>query len=189
MNHTQHQRRNRRRPPVRVVHRLTAGVGVLLAITATGLRADDWPEFRGQGRQGVWTETGILETFPETGLEVRWRTAIKAGFSGPAVVDGRVFVTDFERVQGLDGIERLVCLDEATGEILWSQSWEASYAGISWDEGPRATPTVDGDRVYAVGATGVLTAFGVEAGDVLWRARFIGDYGAEVPMGGSRAPR
>ena len=194
-NELRDQGRDRRRPPVRVpvrtvrTVRLIAGVAVVVVIAAAGLRADDWPEFRGQGREGVWTETGILEKFPDAGLEVRWRTPIEAGFSGPAVADGRVFVTDFERVQGLDGVERIVCLDEATGEILWSQSWEASYAGISWDEGPRATPTVDGDRVYAVGATGILTAFRVETGDVLWRTRFIDDYGAEVPMWGfSSAP-
>ena len=142
------------------------------------------PNFVGRGRHGVWNETGILETFPEEGLEVRRRAPIKRGFSGPAVADGRVFVTDFERAQGLDGTERIVCLDEATGEILWTQSWETNYAGISWNEGPRATPTVDGDRVYAVGATGVLTALGVETGHILWRRRFVEDYGAEVPAWG-----
>ncbi len=180
---------NRRRSPVRLLCRLVAGAAVFVAVTVVGLDADDWPEFRGKGRLGVWTETGILETFPEDGLEVRWRVPIKRGFSGPAVADGRVFVTDFERMQGLDGIERLVCLDETTGELLWSQGWEASYAGISWDEGPRATPTVDGDRVYALGATGILTALRVETGEILWRTRFIEDYGADVPMWGfSSAP-
>ena len=173
----------------RLRHSPVAGMAVLFAVAVTGLDADDWPEFRGQGRQGVWNETGILDTFPETGLEVRWRTPIKRGFSGPAVANGRVFVTDFERSQGLAGVERIVCLDEATGEILWTQNWDASYAGISWDEGPRATPTVDGDRVYAVGATGVLTALRVETGDILWQTRFIDDYGAEVPTWGfSSAP-
>ena len=162
---------NRRRSPVRLLCRLFAGAAVFVAATVVGLDADDWPEFRGKGRLGVWTETGILETFPEDGLEVRWRVPIKRGFSGPAVADGRVFVTDFERMQGLDGIERLVCLDETTGELLWSQSWEASYAGISWDEGPRATPTIDGDRVYTVGATGILTALRVETGEVLCGGR------------------
>ena len=157
---------------------------MLLTIGAAALHADDWPEFRGRGRLGVWNETGILETFPEEGLAVRWRTPIKHGFAGPAVAAGRVFVTDFERTRGLDGTERILCLDEATGEILWTYSWEANYAGISWDEGPRATPTVDGDRVYALGATGVLTALAVETGELIWRTSFIEDYGAEVPTWG-----
>ena len=144
----------------------------LLTIITSGLKADDWPEFRGQGRNGVWAETGILETFPEAGLDIRWRAPIQRGFSGPAVADGRVFVTDFERTQGLNGIERIVCLDEGTGQLLWSQSWDVNYAGISWDEGPRATPTVDGDRVYAVGASGVLIALTVDTGEILWRTSF-----------------
>ena len=144
-------------------------VAVLLTLGAAAIQADDWPEFRGRGRLGVWNETGILEVFPDDGLAVRWRTPIHHGFSGPAVADGRVFVTDFERARGLDGTERILCLDEATGEILWTHSWEVSYAGVSWDEGPRATPTVDGDQVYAVGASGILTALKVDTGEVLWQ--------------------
>ena len=162
---------------------------LITTVGATAMHADDWPEFRGQGRLGVWHETGILDTFPEDGLEVRWRTPLQHGFAGPAVANGRVFVTDFERTQGLVGTERILCLDEATGEILWTESWEANYAGISWDEGPRATPTVDCDQVYAVGASGILTALCVETGEVLWRTDFVDDYGAEVPQWGfSSAP-
>ena len=77
------------------------------------LRADDWPEFRGKGRLGVWHETGLLEEFPADGLEALWRTPIKAGFAGPAVADGRVFVTDFEATHGMRGTERALALDEA----------------------------------------------------------------------------
>ena len=163
--------------------------GVLLMVGAAVIHADDWPEFRGQGRLGVWNETGILETFPEDGLAVRWRTPIHHGFSGPSVADGRVFVTDFERARGLVGTEQILCLDEATGEILWTHSWEASYAGVGWDEGPRATPTVDGDQVYAVGASGIMTALRVETGEVVWRTSFVDDWGADVPQWGfSTAP-
>ena len=161
-----------------------AWAAVLLTVGTAALHADDWPEFRGRGRRGVWNETGILETFPEDGLAVRWRTPIHHGFSGPSVADGRVFVTDFERTRGMVGIERILCLDEATGEILWTQSWEANYAGVSWDEGPRATPTVDGDQVYAVGASGILTALRVDTGEVLWRTSYVEDYGADIPQWG-----
>ena len=155
---------------------------VLLGVAAP--LANDWPEFRGEGRVGVWTETGILETFPEDGLDVRWRTPIHHGFSGPSVSDGRIFITDFERARGLDGTERILCLDEETGEIVWTQSWEASYLGVSWDEGPRATPTVDGEQVYAVGASGIMTALKVDTGEVLWRIDFVEDFGAEIPQWG-----
>ncbi|MBD93261.1 MAG: pyrrolo-quinoline quinone [Acidobacteria bacterium] len=163
----------------------TAPAAVLLVLLGVAAPlANDWPEFRGEGRVGVWTETGILETFPEAGLDVRWRTPIHHGFSGPSVSDGRIFITDFERARGLDGTERILCLDEETGEIVWTQSWEASYLGVSWDEGPRATPTVDGDQVYAVGASGIMTALKVDTGEVLWRIDFVEDFGAEIPQWG-----
>ena len=169
--------------------RIVTASAVLLTLGVYPMSADDWPEFRGKGRMGIWTESDILETFPSGGLTVRWRTPIHHGFSGPAVADGRIFVTDFERARGLDGIERILCLDEETGDILWTQSWEASYLGISWDEGPRATPTVDRDQVYAVGASGVMTALRVDTGEVLWRTRFVEDWGAEVPQWGSAVRR
>src|SRR6187455_2547888 len=89
----------------------------ILAITATlPVSADDWPEWRGQGRRGVWNETGILETFPEQGLKVEWRTPIRGGYSGPSVAGGRVFVSDFSPVNGRRGTERALCLDEKTGK-------------------------------------------------------------------------
>ena len=150
-----------------------------LLVGSTQARADDWPEFRGKGRLGVWHETGLLEEFPAEGLKVLWRTPIKAGFAGPAVADGRVFITDFEATHGMRGTERALALDEATGRILWSREWEADYAGIQWETGPGATPTVDGDRVYTLGRTGVLSAFDVETGELLWRKDYAEDYGVD----------
>src|SRR5260221_682248 len=68
---------------------------VLLALIATtGSRAEDWPQWLGPQRDGVWRETGILDKFPEKGPLVRWRIPIAAGYSGPAVADGRVYVMD-----------------------------------------------------------------------------------------------
>ena len=150
-----------------------------VVVGMTGAAADDWPEFRGAGRLGVWHERGILEEFPAEGLKVRWRTPIKSGYAGPSVVDGRVFVTDFEPTQGMRGVERAMALDEVTGRILWTQQWEADYAGIAWEFGPGATPTVDGDRVYVLGRTGVLSALTVETGELLWRKDYGEDYGVD----------
>ena len=145
----------------------------------SGLRADDWPEFRGEGRLGVWREAGILDTFPADGLKVRWRTPVKSGYAGPSVVDGRVFVTDFEATRGMRGTERALALDAETGAVLWTQNWEADYAGIQWEVGPGATPTVDDDRVYVLGRAGTLSALAVETGEVLWRKHYGEDYGVD----------
>lgn len=158
---------------------------VLVGLTSLAVaQAEDWPEFRGKGRLGVWTESGVLDRFPDGGLDVVWRTPVQRGYAGPAVAAGRVFVTDFERTRGMAGTERVVCLDEETGEILWTHTWDADYAGISWDEGPRATPTVDGNRVYAQGAAGRLVALTVDTGEVLWSRDFRQEYGADMPIFG-----
>ena len=127
-------------------------LGGLLATTSA--RADDWPQWLGPKRDGVWRETGIVEKFPDGGPKVRWKTQIGAGYSGPAVAEGRVFVTDrlvapkssnpanpFERGK-IPGTERILCLNEADGRMLWKHEYDCSY-DVSYPAGPRATPTVD----------------------------------------------
>jgi outer membrane protein assembly factor BamB len=143
--------------------------------------ADDWPEFRGAGRRGVWTETGIVERFPESGLKVLWRAPVKAGYSGPVVANGRVFITDFVPTDttGMRGSERLLCLDEKTGKLLWKQEWDVSYGKFAFTNGPHATPTVDGDRVYALGTGGSLLALNANTGQILWRKDYVNDFRAD----------
>ena len=159
-------------------------LAVLLLVGMTGVRAEDWPEFRGEGRVGVWKETGIVEQFPETGLKVVWRVPIKAGYTGPSVVDGRVFVTDFEVTKWPFVKERVLALDEETGRVRWTREWQANYTGLHYP-GPRATPTVDGDRVYVLGGSGVLLCLDVETGAVIWQRDFIKEYGIELPPWGT----
>lgn len=148
------------------------------------LTAADWPEWRGEGRRGVWTEDGILEEFPADGLKVIWRKPIQLGYSGPAVAAGKVFITEMEPDSGTKGAERAVCLDEKTGERLWEQEWSVDYAGLNYDLGPRATPTVDGDLVYVYGAVGDLLCLRVADGEVVWRLNARRDYNAELPTWG-----
>jgi outer membrane protein assembly factor BamB len=148
--------------------------------------ADDWPEWRGTGREGVWEEDGILTAFPEGGLTYTWRVPVAAGYSGPAVAGGRVFVTDFRRGEGVRGTERVLCLDEATGKVLWTHEWPVEYRGLdsNYAIGPRATPTVDGDRVYVLGTMGALLALDVRTGEILWEKDFVEDFGTQVPPWG-----
>ena len=151
--------------------------------------AEDWPEWRGEGRLGHWKEEKVLKTFPDEGLEVKWRTPVEGGYTGPAVSDGRVFVLDYRETPGsrtMDGTERLLCLDEKSGDILWTHEWTTSYRMLmaSYAIGPRATPTVDESRVYAVGATGVLKCLDVGSGEVIWEKDYVRDYGTSVPIWG-----
>src|SRR5690242_12740275 len=75
-------------------------------VAAAPLHADDWPQWRGPSRDGVWRESGILEAIPQSGLTIRWRAKVGAGYSGPVVAQGRVYVTDhvFE-----PELERVLC--------------------------------------------------------------------------------
>jgi len=168
---------------------------VLLISTVFGLgaapaSAEDWPEWRGEGRRGVWSESGIVERFPEGGLTFAWRVPIGEGYAGPAVAGGRVFVTDFVRDSGIRGTERALCLDEKTGELLWKHEWKVDYSGTQpkWASGPRATPTVDGDRVYVVGGMGMLWSFDAASGKPAWKRDLVADYGAAVPSWGVASP-
>src|SRR5438552_3292571 len=151
----------------------------LVVAAVVAVAAEDWPEVGGRGRLGVWKETGIIEKFPEGGLKVLWRTPVRAGYAGPAVADGRVFIVDFVETQKPKGTERALALDEKTGKILWTQEWTADYRGISWPTGPRATPTVDLNRVYVVGADGKLFCLDVKTGAIIWKKDFAADYRAD----------
>ncbi|HTM48011.1 MAG TPA: PQQ-binding-like beta-propeller repeat protein [Bryobacteraceae bacterium] len=155
-------------------------------ILASTLAGEDWPEWRGANRLGVWKETGILEEFPKEGLTFKWRTPIHGGFAGPSVAAGRVFVSDFVRGANTKGTERVLCLDEKTGKILWTQQWDADYIGLmqTYAIGPRATPTVDGDYLYVLGAKGALVCLKVKTGEVVWKKDFVKDYDTQVPTWG-----
>jgi outer membrane protein assembly factor BamB len=164
-------------------------VALGLPCLAAAIFAADWPEWRGSGRQGIWTESGILQNIPAQGLKVGWRVPIHAGYSGPAVAQGRVFLLDFAPTTGTRVTERAVCLDERTGKALWRRSWDADYRGLDYGNGPRATPTVDGDRVYVLGAMGALRCLRVKDGSEVWAVDFVRDLGATVPgWGMSSAP-
>ena len=158
-----------------------------LALTVSG-SAEDWTQWRGADRLAVWQETGIVEELPDQ-LKVGWRTPIRSGYSGPAVADGRVFITDWREdpdSRTIDGTERALALDERTGNVLWTHEWHTSYRMMmaSYAVGPRATPTVDGDRVYVVGATGRLFCLDVETGRVVWEKDYVADYDTSVPTWG-----
>ncbi len=165
------------------------------AIGQANAFADDWNQWLGANRNSVWNETGILTSIPKEGLTAVWRTPIAAGYSGPAVSGDRVFVTDFVLKAGdptpnagkrskLTGTERVHCLDRETGNPIWEKSFERNY-NISFALGPRATPTVDGENVYTLGAEGHLHCFNVSDGKIVWEKDLKQIYNVkESPMWG-----
>src|SRR5207253_8618584 len=95
-----------------------------IAVLAHGVRADDWPQWLGPKRDGVWREEGILDKFPKGGPKVLWRTPLGGGYCGPAVAGGRVYVMDWAQpakkpAGNGPGTERVLCLDAADGHVVW----------------------------------------------------------------------
>src|SRR5215207_4852354 len=108
-------------------------------LLVASLRADDWPQWLGPQRDAVWRETGILEKFPAAGPRVRWRVPVNAGYTGPAVANGRVYLMDRKVATGaptprgaldrgeIPGNERVLCLNEANGEVIWEHTYDCPY--------------------------------------------------------------
>ena len=164
-----------------------ATLNLLFLVAIASASADDWTQWAGNDRQCTWNDTGILKKFPADGLKPTWSTSIGSGYSGPVVSQGRVFVTDYRPKPGtriLEAIERVLCLDEESGEILWTHEWETHYRRQlhSYATGPRATPLVDGGRLYTLGATGRMHCFDAESGNVQWEYDALEEFGAEVPI-------
>src|SRR5258706_12282819 len=138
-----------------------------LALLASPARADDWPQWMGKGRDGVWRETGVVDKLPPGGPPIRWRVPVGAGYSSPSIAAGKVFVIDRQVREGapkppnpfarlsIPGVERVLCLDEATGKTLWAQPYACDYT-MSYNAGPRAAPLIERDHVYTLGGRGDL---------------------------------
>jgi outer membrane protein assembly factor BamB len=173
-------------------------LALALFVTVSAVHADDWPQWFGPKRDGVWRENGLLDRFPDKGPQVRWRTPIGAGYSGPAVADGKVYITDRQLDAGVvnpqnpfgrnavSGKDRILCLDEATGKILWKHEYPSKYE-VSYASGPRTTPVVSGGKLWALGTMGELFCLDAATGKVLWSKDFVKDFDASVPVWGFAA--
>jgi outer membrane protein assembly factor BamB len=172
----------------------SAALALLLSLAVASLvQADDWPQWMGPNRNNIWGESGLLEKFPEGGPKVLWRTPVAYGFAGPAVAEGRVFVMDMVTDENLKvdnfgrkefaGTERVVCLDEKTGDVMWKHEYPVTYT-MSYPGGPRCTPAVADGKVYALGAEGQLMCLDVTSGAVVWEKNLPKEYGAKSSLWG-----
>lgn len=162
------------------------------------LWADDWPQWFGPQRDGVWREEGIVETFPEGGPKLLWQADIGAGYAGPSVQGNHVYVFDrtlaadtenpenpFDRGK-IPGKERLICLDATTGKEQWAFAYDCQYT-VSYAAGPRCNPVVDEGLVYILGAEGHLHALTAENGEVVWKKEFLTLFDVDSPGWGFAA--
>lgn len=126
--------------------------------------ADDWPQFLGPGRNGVYSGNDLAGKWAAAGPPVVWKRDVGAGFASPVVAEGRLIL--FHRVGEKEVVE---ALDASTGAAIWRFDYPTQYRDdFGFDEGPRATPTVAGGRVYAFGAEGMLHCLDLASGKKVW---------------------
>ncbi len=114
---------------------------------------------RSRDREGISRETGLLSPWPASGPRELWRVNMGAGFAGVAAVGQRLYTMDSRGEE-----ELAVCLDVADGHEVWSTTVGALFREATGD-GPRTTPTVEGERLWAVGSRGRLVALGTAGGE------------------------
>ena len=158
---------------------------VFVAVDAQIVAADDWPQWRGPNRDGVWKEDGLLDKFAASELKIRWRQPIGSGYSGPTVAGGRVYVTD--RLVEPKQVERVLCFDEKTGEPIWSHSYDCPYVNVGYTAGPRASVTIDEGRAFSLGTMGHLLALDAASGKPLWNKDLNTEYKIRMPIWGIAA--
>src|SRR5215213_8801515 len=123
----------------------------------------NWPQWRGPNRDGISNDTGLLKQWPAEGPPLVWKaTGAGRGYSSFSVANGRLFT------MGLRGDrEFVVAIDVATGKEAWATPHGGGFRNDQGD-GPRGTPTVDGDRIYALGGNGDLSAIEARTGRIVW---------------------
>jgi outer membrane protein assembly factor BamB len=144
----------------------------LFSLATQALHADDWPQFMGPDRNGVSAEKGLRFSWPKQGPPLLWEKRVGAGFAGPVVAGRRLIL--FHR---LDNDEVVDCLDSETGKEQWSFKYPTTYRDdFGFDEGPRATPLIAGDRVFTLGAEGRLHCIDLASGQAIWQRSLSSDY-------------
>ena len=148
--------------------------GSILTATAT-----EWPQWRGPNRDGVSDEVGLLKEWPSEGPKMLWKVSLGEGFSGISVSQGRVY-TMFSK--GND--EFVVCLDATDGAEIWRFRSDKNYHEGQGGNGPRATPTIDGDLLYTISAHGKLYALNAASGQEIWSHDLQRKFGSNMPRWG-----
>jgi outer membrane protein assembly factor BamB len=157
---------------------------VAIFLFALAANSADWPQWRGPNRDGISTETGLLQLWPRGGPPVDWKTSgLGVGYSSLAIVNGRLYT------QGQRAKQQFVsAFDVKTGKKIWETATSRDYRDDRGD-GPRGTPTVDGDRLYVMTGDGVLACLELATGKIIWSQNLTQKYGGSVPgWGFSESP-
>ncbi len=135
----------------------------------------DWPQWRGPLRNDVSAERGLLKTWPTSGPRKLWQFENAGmGYAGYSVVNGRLYTCGAR-----DTTEMVIAIDIQTGREVWATPLGERYPN-DWGDGPRSTPTVDGDYVFALSAKGTLACFQSADGKQVWQASMV-ELGGKIP--------
>ncbi|MCX6929247.1 MAG: PQQ-like beta-propeller repeat protein [Verrucomicrobia bacterium] len=162
---------------------LVLPAAVWIGMVSLVAEAENWPQWRGHNRDGKSADTGLLQQWPTDGPELAWKaTGLGKGYAGVSQVGNRIFTMGDREEAGW-----VIALNAADGKSLWSakvgQAGAPDAPGWSYP-GPRCTPTIDGDQVFAVDAWGELVCVGIADGKEQWRKSFTKDFGGKPPTWG-----
>lgn len=164
-------------------------IGVAALVLCLGIeaaaQAGDWPQWRGANRDGISKETGLLKEWPAEGPPLLWKASgAGRGYSSFSISKGQLFTL------GLRGTrEYVIAFDVKTGKELWATPYGTNAFKNDRGDGPRGTPTVDGDRLYALGGNGDLSALEVKTGRIVWTMNMLQKFGGQnITWGISESP-
>jgi outer membrane protein assembly factor BamB len=163
---------------------LAAAAVLTLQTPVSNRAADDWPQWRGPQRNGVSAETGLLKQWPASGPPLLWRASgAGGGYSSYSVANGRLYT-----LGARNSTEYVMAFDVATGKKLWETANGRRFSNDRGD-GPRATPTVEGDRVYAFGSSGDMSVLDAASGKPIWTVNVLNKFGgSNITWGLSESP-
>lgn len=155
---------------------------ILFSLSPLGSFGSDWPQWRGPDRDGTWKESGIIKRFDSKALKPKWTTPIGAGYSGPTVSNGRVYLTS--RLEEPEQVEQIHCVDEQTGKEIWKYVYSCEYLDIGYPLGPRAAISISDGKAYAFGAMGDFHCLDAKTGELIWEKQLVKEFSARTPVWG-----
>src|SRR5262249_34285188 len=139
-------------------------------------QAFDWPQWQGPDRTGVSKETGLLQEWSKDGPKLLWRVeGLGDGYSTPTIATGHIFT-----MGNIDGMEYVIARAEKDGKELWKEAVGPERANGGGYPGPRSSPTIDAERVYALGLNGDLLCLECASGKIVWRKDLPKDFGGSI---------
>jgi outer membrane protein assembly factor BamB len=159
---------------------------ILLALTASLLQGNQWPQWRGPQRDGVAVGARLPRKWPTKWPAPAWSRFVGEGYSSPVIAGNRVFIQG----RPAEGRESCLCFDAGSGKLLWKREYPCSFVppDANAGRGPNSTPTVDGDRVYMLGLEGMFHCLEIRTGRVLWKRDFAKEFwGVEQDAAGDDA--